>query len=114
MIEDDLKKILQIAGVEGYILVKQDGQIVACNAANAECLSAMIVMGGMGCENLRTEMGSSLIKHLVFTRKTKEKIIIIPLDGLFLGVTQKADAFTSEVINHIIGFIKGVKLNNRD
>lgn len=110
MIEDYINGIQQIPGVEGYVLVRQDGQIEAQNAPNAENLSAMIVMSGVSCENLRGEIGSSQLKFLVVARKSKEKLLIFPLENYYLGVLQKADAFTPDVINKVQHLIHGIRI----
>jgi len=108
-IEDIVNGIQKIQGLDGYVIVKQDGQVLSHNVANVEPLSALIVMGGLNGNVVKTDVGASLFKYLVVTRKTNEKLLVFPIGNCWLGLLQRQDAYTPDIVNKVQSMITGMR-----
>ena len=107
-IQDFTNRLMKIAGVNGYILVRHDGHIITHNVENPESLSSMIVFSGLSCEALKTVAGTTYFSYFMLTRETMEKFFIFPIDNFFLGIFQSADAYSPDLVNKITQFIQAV------
>ena len=108
-IEDLVNGIQKVQGLDGYIIVKQDGQVLSHNVANAEPLSALVVMGGLNSNIIKTDVGASLFKYLAIARKTNERLLVFPLGTFWLGLLQRQEAYTPDIINKVQAMINGMR-----
>ena len=108
-IEDLVNGIHRIQGLDGYVIVKQDGQVLSHNVANVEGLSALIVMGGLNGNIVKTEVGASLFTHLVIARKTNERLLVFPVGNFWLGLLQRQDTYTPDIVNKVQSIIQGMR-----
>ncbi|HPR55957.1 MAG TPA: roadblock/LC7 domain-containing protein [Deltaproteobacteria bacterium] len=108
-VEELVNGIQKIQGLEGYILVKQDGQVVSHNVSNVERLSAMIAVSGSMGNTVKTELGASHFRYLMLARKTNEKLLVIPIESFILGVLQDPDAYTPDIVSKIQSVINGLR-----
>jgi hypothetical protein len=108
-IEDLVTGIQRIQGLGGYVIVNQDGQVLSHNVANVEGLSALIVMGALSGNIVKTEVGASLFKHFVVVRKTNERLLVFPIGNLCLGLLQRQDTYTPDIVNKVQSMIHGLR-----
>ncbi|MEN6320568.1 MAG: hypothetical protein ABFD82_17660 [Syntrophaceae bacterium] len=108
-IEDLVNGIQRIQGLDGYAIVKQDGQVLSHNVANVESLSALIVMSGLNGNIIQTDVGASLFKYLVIARKTNERLLVFPIGNLWLGLLQRKDTYTPDIISKVQFLINELK-----
>jgi len=78
----------QINGIESYILVEQDGAVVAHNMKNHDEISSMVTICGIGSSAIMESIGFSRIKYLMLSRIDKRNFLVFLFDEYFLGVQQ--------------------------
>jgi len=108
-IQDLVNGIQGIQGLDGYVIVRQDGQVLSHNVANVESLSALIVMGSLNGNIVKTEVGASLFKHFVVARKTNERLLVFSIGNLWLGLLQRKDTYTPDIVNKVQSMIHGLR-----
>jgi hypothetical protein len=108
-LEDLVNGIQKIQGLDGYVIVKHDGQVLSHNVPNVEALSALVVMSGLNGHIIKSEVGASLFKHLVVARKTNERLLVFPIDNLWLGLLQRQDTYTPDIVNNVQSMIHGLR-----
>jgi len=104
------KKILQIQGVKGFILVQKDGQILASKtdmATKPQTLAAMIILSGQDCNTLKAAMGFSHYHYLTVTQENIGKLLVFPIRNYFLGVVHQSQDHDPGVVRKIRQVIKG-------
>ncbi len=112
-------RILQIPGVKHFILVKENGKIIAHNVITdknkPEDISSTIVSSAIHSEAIRSTMGFTHFNCLKISRENSENILVFPIKNYFLGIFQEPDdkdPETSEsnlsIIENIVEFIHGV------
>jgi hypothetical protein len=105
----DFVKIAKIEGVLGFFLIKHDGSVVAHKGAETDDLSPMIALSGLNCDAIKSVMGFTKFRYMVFSRKSKEHVIIFPLSSYFLAVIKQADSHAPDLIKKIRKFINDIK-----
>lgn len=105
------KKILSIDGIEGFVLARDDGAVLAhrIDALQPAAVAAMMVLNGIGCYHIKTTMGFSNFNYMLVTLKNNTTLAVFPIRNYFLGVIGSRDGFTSGVIARIRRFIDTVK-----
>ncbi len=107
-------RILQIEGVENFILMKEDGDIIAHNINTSqedpESVSTVVLSTGLHSDNLKSIMGFTHFNCLKIVREKKENIFVFPLKNYFLGIFQdpKNDKNSLTLIKNVTNFIYGV------
>ena len=107
--EELVNGIQKIQGLDGYVIVKQDGQVLSHNVANVEPLSALIVMCGLNGNIIKSDVGASLFKYLVVARKTNERLLVFPMGTFWLGLLQRQEAYTPDIVNKVQAMINGMR-----
>ncbi len=104
-----VQRLLQIEGVNQYILIKNDGDIISHNVKidYSETLSSMIVFCCFSGDALKSDMGFSKFKYLILLRKSKEHLIVFPLKKFFLGILQHPDMSIPDLVDEVTQFIDG-------
>ena len=111
------ERILQITGVKNFILIKEDGQILAHNIdhINPEILSSITLLCGLSSEMIKSSFGFTHFRYAILSRSGNENILIFPLKNYFLGLLQNEDFKDPESENSslnlaedIILFIDGI------
>ncbi|MBI5063629.1 MAG: roadblock/LC7 domain-containing protein [Desulfatitalea sp.] len=97
----DLEKVSRIEGVKGYYLVKHDGSLVAHKGDNALEVCPCIALSGLNADAICSLLGCSHFNYLVFSRQSKESIIVFPMNNHFLAVIKEAHAITANLIQKI-------------
>ncbi|HAO23340.1 MAG: hypothetical protein BWK80_47080 [Desulfobacteraceae bacterium IS3] len=107
-IQDFGKRILQIPGITQYLLVRNDGKVMAHNVDAPESLASVILFCGLNCDAIGSVAGLTYLKYLMLTRKNNEKLLIFPMDTYFLGIIQNADAYSPEIVDSVIRLVQMV------
>jgi predicted regulator of Ras-like GTPase activity (Roadblock/LC7/MglB family) len=104
-----LEKISSIDGIKGYCLVKHDGSLVAGKGYQSEDLCQCIALSGLNGDAVCSLLGYSHFNYLVFSRQSKESVIIFPMENHFLAVIKEAYATTTNLIQKVNEFAEGIK-----
>jgi hypothetical protein len=107
-LQDFGKRISQIPGVKQYLVVRNDGKTMLHDVESPEPLSSMIVFCGLNCDAIGSVAGLTCPRYLMMTRKNGEKLLIFPMDSYFLGIIQKPDAYSPDVVDNVIRMIRMV------
>lgn len=107
------KQILKIPGIKNYILIKNDGLILAHNVEIdfSEILSSIVVFCGFTCNLIKNEMGFSRFNYLKLNPKNNEILLIFPIKHFFLGIVQQPDANTAKLIENVKQFTNKMVYN---
>ena len=90
MIEVDqlTSRLKQINGIESYLLLDRNGEILAHNIKNPDDLASMITIGGIGSEAIMPTIGCNHFRYLVFNRMSQRNFLVFPLRQALLGIQQ--------------------------
>lgn len=105
-LQDFVGKVIKVAGVKGYLLLKRDGKILSQNIRVPDRLSAMVVICAATAESVTTATGLSRFRCLVLARGQKEKFLVFPAMQSFLFVVGKPDIYTPELLKEIESIIQ--------
>ncbi|MBA4367373.1 MAG: hypothetical protein C0403_07000, partial [Desulfobacterium sp.] len=75
--EEFANKILQIQGVGGFILVRNNGQLLASKTdmtTDPQTLAAMMILSSQDCKTLQSTMGFSRYHYLMVTQEKIGKL----------------------------------------
>lgn len=100
----------QINGVEGFIVLRKDGHILAHNVAHAENYASLATLSGISAQGVQKTMGFTPFHHLAFTRIHAPSLIVFTLDKFYVGVVAKGGANLSELIEDVNGFLLKIKI----
>ena len=101
-------RVDEVEGVEGCLLVRDDGHVVAQTIENAECYSSLLVISGGYARELRGKVGFSLCRFLTFHRGGKQDLHVFPIGRYFLGVIEKPDCVHREMLDTLTYLVSRV------
>ncbi len=99
-----LKDIINIAGVTGvdrYILVDRQNNVVAHNLKNYRKAGAMVSF----CGRQSAAIGKKRLDYLIFNRKNQKDLFIFPVGNYYLGVIKQKHIKTIELANNVRFFL---------
>ncbi|AMV72263.1 hypothetical protein JCM30471_07470 [Desulfuromonas carbonis] len=99
-----VQQLLLIPGIKSYCLVRPDGKALAHNFGDAD-QTALIHLGGKVGEAIRRGMGLQHFRHLELRRASQEHLLIFPVEQHLLGITQRRDATTDDLVEQIYHFL---------
>lgn len=104
------RKILSIEDVKGFILARDDGQILAhqLSAWHPETVASMMVLNGLDCDQIKHTMGFSHFDYWILTLKNNEHLLVFPVRNYFLGVWSSANRFNTKIAAAIKKFIREI------
>ena len=102
----DFKKLGGIKGVAHYILVQNDGHIVAHNTINAAGLASTIVISGKNSKKLEKFLDSGKWIYFSVERNGGGNLLVFSLGNYFLGIIEKHDSDTKTMVDSIISYLK--------
>ena len=105
----DFTNIKNIDGVKSYYLVKYDGKGLAFHGDNADDLFPFIAFAGLNCDTIRSSLGLSEFKHMVFSRQSQEDLLLFGFSNYFLAVIKEAKASADDLVLKIDDFIETIK-----
>ena len=102
------RSILKIKGVKDYLLVRDDGQILANNSSLeiTEDLAQIIVLNGTECASTNEALGLRGINHFTMTDHKTWTLFVFPVKNYFLAILRKATETDDSFIKEIQKFIK--------
>jgi uncharacterized secreted protein with C-terminal beta-propeller domain len=106
-------RIVQIKGVDHFVLTRQDGQIITHNLSNPEQLVSVVTLGGYAAQAIQKRVGFSQFRYLVYTRPQGRNLIVFSFDKYLLGIQQKADTSQTELVGEVSLFLQHI-LNRRN
>ena len=109
-----LEKVSGIVGVKSYFLVKNDGSLVSGKGDAATEVPQCIALSGLNGEAICTLLGFSRFSHMIFSRQSKESVIIFPIQDQFLAVIKESYASAANLIPMISELISEIETINVD
>lgn len=104
----DFNKLGTIEGVSHFILVRNDGHVVAHNTDKAGELSSTIVMGGRNCNKLQDYIDCGQSSHLCVERTNGSNYMVFTLGNYFLGILQDPDYDSQTTAEAVINYLKTI------
>ena len=101
---DEFLEIATVEGVKNYILVRNDGEIVARDVEEAEALAALALRCGLGADRI----GTARYRYLAFRRKGGEDLFIFPVGNYYLGVIKERNIDGARLVDGVQDFIKAL------
>jgi predicted regulator of Ras-like GTPase activity (Roadblock/LC7/MglB family) len=109
--EEFANKILQIQGVGGFILVRNNGQLLASKAditIDPQTLAAMMILSSQDCKTLQSTMGFSRYHYLMVTQEKIGKLYVFPIQNHLLGVIHRYPDHDPMFVKKMKQFIHGL------
>lgn len=105
------RKLMGIKGVKGFLLARDDGQVLAQRMIpdNPENVSAMMVLSGLNSRRIKGMMGLSSYSYMMLKRDGNQHIFIFPIRNYFLCVYQQEGDFDPRLIEKLELFIRKIK-----
>ena len=103
-----IARISAIEGVEGCLLVRDDGQLLAQSIEDAETYSSLLVISGGYAREIMLKAGFSYCRFLSFRCEGNQNFHVFPIDRYFLGVVQSPDCRLSEMIDNVTQLVSRV------
>ncbi|NOX33811.1 MAG: roadblock/LC7 domain-containing protein [Deltaproteobacteria bacterium] len=101
---EELKQISRVKGVDQYIIVDQNGKLLAHDIKNPQKASAMV----SSCGKNSFAIGKTRLEYVVFSRENKKNIFIFPIGNYYLGVVKQKSINNIAMADNIIKFLKGL------
>jgi len=108
-VKEFLIRINQIEGVDGCLLIKDDGSPLGHMIDDAKKLSSLLTIGGKYARDIMDKAGFTYCRHLTFDRENGEKFYLFPVDKFYLGLMQTPDCPEEEMIkkvNYLLSLVK--------
>ena len=90
-----------IDGVDGCLLVREDGHLLAQTIDNAETYSSLVVISGSYAREVMEKAGFSHCRFVSFHREGKQNFHVFPIDRYFLAVVQTPSSSLQEMIDNV-------------
>lgn len=100
-------KLLRIKDVKGFILARDDGQVLMHRLTSwqPEAVASMMVLSGLDCHHIQQTMGFSDFDFLKLTLKNDENLLVFPIRNYFLGVQSDASRYNATLALRVRKFI---------
>lgn len=108
--------ILQVQGVDGFILVQKDGQILASKtdmSVKPQTLAAMMILSSQDCRALQAEMGFSRFQYLMFSHTPGSTLYLFPVNTHLLGVIRRKTGHDPVFVKSVVHFIQQTFAKNQ-
>ena len=100
--------ILQVPGVDGFILVQKDGQILASKtdmSVKPQTLAAMMILSSRDCRTLQSEMGFSRFQYLMLSHAPGSTLYLFPVNDHLLAVVHRQPEHDPVFVKTVVQFI---------
>jgi len=101
-------RIELVSGVETFVLVRRNGEIVTHNMKTPDDLAAMVTICGIGSNAVMQTIGFSGLRHLSINRIDQRNFLVFYLDRYFLGVQQVAGTDGQRLAFEIYDFLQSL------
>jgi len=106
--KDFIVRINKIDGVAGCLLMKADGTLIEQTIDDAVTYATLMATGRREADSLMRMIGCSHCQHLCFGRDDNRDFYVFPIENYMLGIVQKSDCDTSEMLDTVYGLIDRV------
>jgi len=104
-----LTRIDSIEGVEGSLIVKSDGHLLAYSVPKPANYASLMALSSKFARNIMDTSGFSFFRTMSFSHGNGEAFHIFPLLQYYLGVIQQPDAPAETIIHHVTHLLSHVK-----
>lgn len=104
---EEFKKIASIDGVDQYILVDNNQNIITHDIKNPDKVANMIT----ACGKNSITIAKTQLKYLIFSRYCKKNFFIFPVGNYYLGVVKSKNIENFTLANNIDNFLKSLRRN---
>ncbi|PLX86226.1 MAG: hypothetical protein C0614_03885 [Desulfuromonas sp.] len=101
-------RLERIRGVENYVLVRHDGEVISHNMNNPDKVASMVAICGRSSNLLKEANGFSETNHIILTRKDRRHFLVFCLSRYFFGVQQIPGTDTQRLASSISGVIREI------
>ncbi len=109
--EEFANKILQIQGVGGFVLVRNNGQLLASKTditIDPQTLAAMMILSSQDCKTLQSIMGFSRYHYLMVTQEKIGNLYVFQIQNHLLGVIHRYPDHDPIFVKKMKQFIHGL------
>jgi len=107
------RRINRIQGVTGFILTRNDGQVITHNVDRPEELASLITHCGGHAEAVRKAIGFTRFNYLFAGCLQQDPLLVFPFDRYLLGIRQLRDVEQQELIEEVQQVLRQV-VSQRD
>lgn len=102
--------IVQIKGVDNFMVFRHDGHILTHNLGQPEKLTSLTAICGIGAQTIQKTMGFSPFRYMVFTREHNQNFVVFTLDKFYVGIVVKLGSNLFELIEDVAKFLFKIKI----
>ena len=102
--------LVQVKGVEGFMVLRNDGRILTHNIEQAEKFASLATLSGISVQGVQKKLGFMPFRHLVFSREHNRSLIVFTLDKFYVGIFAKVGFNLSEIIEDVNKFLLKIKI----
>lgn len=93
--------LLSVEALDSYLLMRLDGRILSHNVADPDALSSFMAISGLAIKNIQGNLGFHHFNHLLLKQENKQNLILLKLGSALLGVWQKSNSASSDLLNSL-------------
>ncbi|PLX48694.1 MAG: hypothetical protein C0613_09775 [Desulfobulbaceae bacterium] len=101
----DFSKVKSVAGVNEYVLVRQDGHVVVHEARDHEALGHIVQLCGANCDAIKTDIPGRF-HYFLYNRDCGEHLLVFPVGSYYLGILQSSAVESSHLALAVQTFIR--------
>ena len=109
-----LARIDEVEGVEGCLLVRDDGNVVAKTIDDAQDYASLLVITGGYAREVMSKAGFSYCRSLTFHRSGKHNLHVFPFDRYFLGVVEGPNGSHRDILDTVTYLVSRVSSSGGD
>jgi hypothetical protein len=102
---DFITHVDKVDGVDGCLLVRDDGVLLGQTIDDPEIYSTLLVISGGRATEVMDSAGFSYCRHLSFNRTNKQHFYVFPIDKFLLGVAQRPDCYVPDMLESVYRLI---------
>lgn len=106
-----VERISEIDGVEGCVLVREDGEILGRSLEDPDLYTSLMILGTSSARGIMDKVGFSYCRYLSFCREGKRHFYLFPIDKFCLGVIQTPECFVPDMLQAVLRLIGRVTTN---
>ena len=107
-------RIDEVDGVEGCLLVRDDGSVVAKTIDDAQSYASLLVITGGYAREVMSKAGFSYCRFLTFHRSGKHNLHVFPFDRYFLGVVESPGGSPRDMLDTVSYLVSRVSSSGGD
>jgi len=112
--KDFIARIDQIDGVDGCILIRDDGVLLAKTLNDSEVYSALAQRSAQISAKVMASLGFSDCSCMSFNRENRRNYHVLPIDNFLLGVVQSEDCTTAPMLERVHQLLDRVSTGGKE